>query len=352
MCARRKSETTGRAALGLAAIVAFSRVAAAESESVRIEYVAPARCPDATAFMRSLEARTTRFRQAGPDEQTRRFFVRVTEVGSSYAGSLEISSPDGSTSVRSVDAAVCEEVSEALALMTALAIDPDALTSGTKAAPKSPIEPAPEPATAAAPKPSPRLVADVAGRPPPSAQSASRPWRWSAGVLGHTTFEISPAPGYGGDLFVEAEAPVGSALGPAARIGIFLNQSDLQLPTGAAARFQWATLSVEGCPVRLGLAALRTTVYPCVASRLGLLRSEGRRISQPERTDSVWSDVGPVVRLRLSATARLLLEADTGLMLPLHRPTFEILDMGSPTTAHTVPRLGGWVGVGGGYRFR
>ena len=347
----RKSETIERVALVGTAILALGRVAAAEPESVRIDYVAPAGCPDATAFLRSLRERTTHFRDATPDEQARRFLVRVAPVGSSFSGRLEIRSPGGSTAVRRVDGTTCDHVSIALALMTALAIDPNALTSGPKAALESPAEPTPKPAAESdRQRFSPSAVA-VAARSPSTSQNVSQPWRWSAGLLGNMTFGVAPTLGYGADLFVDAEAPASSTLGPAVRMGIFLNQCDVEFPT-AAARFQWAAAAVEGCPFRLGLMDLRLTIHPCLAFRLGVLRGEGRRISQPNQTVSVWSDTGPVLRLRLAVTARLILEAQGALMLPLHRPTFGITDMGSPTTVYSVPRVGGSAGIGMAYRFR
>jgi hypothetical protein len=156
--------------------------------------------------------------------------------------------------------------------------------------------------------------------------------------------------GYGGDIFVDAEAPVSSRLGPAIRMGIFLNQTDVALPTGAAARFQWVLMEVDGCPVRLG--ATRFAIHPCLAFHLGVIHGEGRSISQPKQTVSLWTDVGAVLRLRLAVTERLLLEAQGGITLPFHRPTFDILDMGSSTTVYSVPRLGGAAGIGVAYRFR
>ena len=352
MRARRKRGTIERAVLVLSALLVLCRVAAADPEDVRIEYMASTGCPDAAAFMRSLQERTTRFRQAAPDEQARRFFVRVAATGSSFSGRLEIRSPDDSTAIRSVDGAICDEVSNALALMTALAIDPNALTSSSNGAGKSPAKPTLQAAAQPDSQRLPSSVAAVAARPPPAAQDASQPWRWSAGLLGHMTLEVSPSLGYGGELFVEAEAPGSSTLGPAVRVGIFLNQSDVELPSGAAARFQWALAAVEGCPIRLGAMAQRLAVYPCLAFRLGVLHGEGRRISQPKQTVSVWSDAGPVLRLRVAATARLILEVQGALMLPLYRPTFEITDMDSSTTAYSVPRIGGLVGIGISYRFR
>ena len=350
MTGRRKSETIGRLALVGTAILGLGRVAVAEPESVRIDYAAPADCPDAKAFVSSLRERTTRFREAAPDEQARRFLVRVKAVGSSFSGRLEIRSPDGRTALRNVDAAICEEVSSALALITALTIDPNALTGSAKGTGKSQAESLPGPAAESDRQRFPASAAAVATSPLSGASEASQPWRWSAGLRGHTTFLVSPNMGYGGDVFVEAEAPVSSTLGPAVRMGLFLNQSDVELPTGAAARFQWVLLEVEGCPVRLGGA--RLAIHPCLAFHVGVIHGEGRKISQPKQTVSLWSDAGPVLRLRLAVTARLLLEAQGGIMLPLHRPTFDILDMGSSTTAYSVPRLGGSAGIGVAYRFR
>jgi hypothetical protein len=349
MRAWRKCETALPASLVLSALVVLCRVAVADPENLHIDYVAPAGCPDATVFMRLLQARTTRFRQAPPDDQARRFLVRVAAVGSLFSGRLEIRSPDGSSAIRRVEGEICDEVSDALALMTALAIDPNARTGSSKVDAKNPGNP---PQKAAVQPDSQRLpppVSVVASQP---SLNASQPWRWSAGILGDLTFGLSPALGYGGELFVEAEAPVSSTLGPAVRMGIFLTQSDVKLPTGPAARFQWALATVEGCPVRLGVMGQRLAVYPCLAFRLGVLHGEGQRISQPEQTVSIWSDAGPVLRLRFAMTARLSLEVQAALMLPLYRPTFAITDMGSDTTAYSVPRIGGLVGIGVSYRFR
>jgi hypothetical protein len=350
MRAWRRRETLARAFLVLSALLVLCRVAAADPESVHIEYGGASGCPDAAAFLRSLQARTTRFRLSTPDDQARRFLVRVTVVGSSFAGRLEIRSPDGGTAIRSVDGATCDEVSNALALMTALAIDPKALTGSPKAAVKSSGDPTQKAADQAGSQRLPSVATTVVA-PPPS-PNASQPWRWSAGVLGHMTFGVSPSLGYGGELFVEAEAPVSSKLGPAARVGIFLNQSDVETSTGAAARFQWALATVEGCPVRLALLGQRFSVHPCLALRLGALHGEGRRISQPKQTVRFWADGGPVIRLRLAVTARLILEVQGALLVPLYRPTFEITDMGARTTAYSVPRIGGLVGMGLSYRFR
>jgi hypothetical protein len=315
--------------------------ARAAPESVRIDYTAPVGCPTPNAFLRSVRERTNRFHPASPEEPARHFSVSVTIAGPAVLGQLEIHGPDG-IAVRSVEGRSCSDVAEALALMTALAIDPSALGSGTQPA---------------------SIDADTRREPPappPAQHDAERApiesWRWLAGLQGHLAFRLSPDTGAGGSLFVETEKRAPASPGAAIRAGIFFNQSsaDLSTPAGATARFQWAAAALEGCPFGAGFAGHAVAIYPCVALRLGVLRSEGQGISHPKRATNLWSDVGPVVRLRVAATSRLLFEAQGALLFPLTRPEFDVLDVGSQTSAKafTIPRWGGLVGLGVAYRIR
>lgn len=354
-----KSETVGGATLALVQLLALSGVAAAELEAVRIDYTAPAACPNGAAFLRSIKDRTTRFRQATVTESARSFVARVSASGSSFSGRLEIVGSDNQTAVRTVNSPICSEVSSALALMTALAIDPTAPTAPT--APNAPnaLASKSNPRGAA-----PRLAAEAEQKPPsfPSTEAASSrlapeastgpsPWRWSAGVQGHTTFTVTPGVGYGGDVFLDAEAPDSSVLGPAVRAGVFLNQAIVELPSGPTARFTWMVPGIEGCPVRLRAMAMRLAVHPCVAFRIGVLYGEGQSMTRAKHATSLWADVGPLLRLRLEVASRVSIEAQGALILPLYRPTFTILDNGSNTDAFSVPGIGGSVGIGVSYRF-
>lgn len=329
----------GPMAVVFSALVGLAAPAAAEPESVHIEYVAPAGCPTATAFLRSLRARTTRFRAASPDEPARHFSVRVAPAASSFAGRLQIDGPAGSA-VRTLEGRMCGDVVDALALMTALAIDPSALGPG----PNNESRPADSERNSRVP---PRPENQAAADPPsPSAP----PWPWSAGLDGHLAFHLTPGASTGGSVFVETENPTGAAF----RAGIFVNQAhvDVATPVGATATLQWAAVELDGCPVRMELAGL--TIFPCVAFHLGALRSEGQGIRQPNRAVNLWADLDPVLRLRFAVTARLFLEAQGALFFPLTRPEFSVLDAGSQTTttAYSVPRWGGLLGIGVAYRFR
>jgi len=90
-----RRDLAGGALLVRWACASAARAATTESESVHIDYAAPDSCPDQAAFLRSLRERTTRFRQAAPDEPARTFLVRVAASDRVFSGRLEIRSPDG-----------------------------------------------------------------------------------------------------------------------------------------------------------------------------------------------------------------------------------------------------------------
>jgi hypothetical protein len=113
-------------ALLLLTAAGFPTRASAEPEHIRIQFSAPPRCPDGTAFMRALRRRTGRFQLFSGTEQTRVFVVTITRTDASVSGRLEIQGPGTETSLRNVSGSSCDEVMAALALMTALAIDPSA----------------------------------------------------------------------------------------------------------------------------------------------------------------------------------------------------------------------------------
>ena len=144
-------------------------------------------------------------------------------------------------------------------------------------------------------------------------------------------------------------------LGPVLRAGLFLNESDVSLASGAGATFRWAAVAVEGCPLRLVAHESTIALYPCLAFHLGVLRGQGRHLDRPSNTANLWADIGPLVRLRVAVATRLFLEAQGMLVLPLRRLSFDVQDAGpaqAPTTVFSAPRLGVLAGIGVSYEFR
>jgi hypothetical protein len=352
----------------------FPPRAGAEPERVRVQFSAPEGCPDATAFLRALRLRTGRFQLGSSTERARLFMATITQTKTSVDGSLEIQGPGSEVSVRSVSGRTCNEVTSALALMTALAIDPNALAQdgpppGTRPASAAANRPVKLPVSQPfAPAPPVQRAANETrseALPPPEIQSVqsartspgapvSAAWNWSTGLQGHTSLHLFPTPGLGGLLFVEAAAPGASLLGPVLRVGLFVNHSDAALASGAGAEFQWFAAMVEGCPIRLQRADGRFAFLPGLAFHLGVLRGRGTGLDQPRQAADTWFDVGPAARFRLALSKQLFLEAQGMLVLPLHRLTFEVQDdpAQAPTSAYAVPGIGVLAGIGAGYEFR
>jgi hypothetical protein len=168
-----------------ALLVAFAVNARADvpasTEPIRIRYSAPAACPGETEFRREVFSRTARARVATGDEAARSFAVTIAEGADGSRGRLETTPLDGVTTAREVAGADCREVAAAVALIVALAVDPQARTG-----------PPEEGAAAAAagtppPQPSPVPTAPAVVEPPtppeppaPEPEGFSRSFRWSA----------------------------------------------------------------------------------------------------------------------------------------------------------------------------
>src|ERR1700753_813809 len=124
----------------LLAAVAVSAVSwhahAAEPVPIRVDYTAPEGCPTAQDFLGEVAARTSLARLAAPEERATALTLTIREVEGGNKGTLRFAPPEGAASSRDVSAADCGQVVSALALMTALAIDPDASTEPSHPRPK------------------------------------------------------------------------------------------------------------------------------------------------------------------------------------------------------------------------
>ncbi|MDQ2646684.1 MAG: hypothetical protein M3020_22950, partial [Myxococcota bacterium] len=99
---------------------------AAESEAIRIDYRAEASCPGADQFVADVLRRAPRARIAAPGESARTFVIAIQRTDTGFEGSLAVQGESSSTAARKVTGARCAEVSEVLALSTAIAVDPSA----------------------------------------------------------------------------------------------------------------------------------------------------------------------------------------------------------------------------------
>jgi hypothetical protein len=117
-----------------------------EAEFIVLNYQAPPGCPDRPLFEELVRTLTpaAHFKTPGsvpgsdrnriPEKAPRKMTITISQRSSDFFGTLELVD-EQALARRQFDADTCQEIVEALALATALAIDPQALGGATKPAP-------------------------------------------------------------------------------------------------------------------------------------------------------------------------------------------------------------------------
>jgi hypothetical protein len=290
-----------------------------------------------------VRARTDRLQLAGEAGASTLYRVRAAAAAAGAHGTLEIVEPSGPASSRAVDAATCDEAVDALALIVALAIDPNAST-----APHALLS-APAPTPAPAPEQPPPAARPVAMAPAPRA--TAQPTRWRFAATAGATFVTGAAPALlvGPAVSIEAAAEppgTGVAAAPAVRLGFVRAASPTVSAGVGAARFTWTVGRLEGCPVRAALGAWEA--MPCVRFDGGVLEATGADVDVPSAASRPWLAVGGVARVRWRPGA-FFLEVDGGVSAALTRDHF-YFDQ-PPTTIYDVPGAGAQGDVAAGARF-
>src|SRR3954452_323773 len=134
--------------LSAAFLLAGIRAARAEAEEelIHLEYTAIDACPGRSAFVEEVQARTARARFVDSSSGVRIFVVAVEPEGEGAKGRLTSRRGDVVGAPRQVTGKTCADVVSALALIAALAIDPQASTSPRPApVPAPPLDVAPAP---------------------------------------------------------------------------------------------------------------------------------------------------------------------------------------------------------------
>jgi hypothetical protein len=305
--------------------VLFAGVAFAEGPlpyRIRYETARELDCPDVSTFAAEVEGRTQRVRWARQDEAAIELGVAIASVPGGATGTLTMRAADGTASERRVAAASCAQVVGALALVAALAIDPEASTEPV-------VRPLP-----AAPAPDRLSVA-------PSPPMAPVGWSWQIGISGEALTALAP------DLAFWVRPHVELARGDSAlRLSVGWARATASQPDGAAA-LRLLAGRLEACPVRLSVgASLR--VVPCAALDAGRLTASGLDVTPSARVHRPWLTGGVSARLAFLALSPMSLELGGELFAPFVRDRFY---MGADTTVHRTSAVGGTLSLGVGVRF-
>lgn len=331
----------------LLAGVLFGRGVAAEPAAAPVEYVAPAGCPPVEAFTEQLAARTPMFREHAAEHK-----VRIEVVGEPGGvlgrASLVLA---GHAAERELRAARCEEVVEALALVVAILIDPNADTRPIAVAAPAPVESAPASAPPPAapvvsrPPPPPRPVRP-APRPAPSPRPADASYRFIAGAALAAEGAVFPELTLGPRVFFGASSQRGWPWPSALRLaGARLFSPRIRGEEGSV-KGVLDVARADVCLLRLAEGPL--ALEPCAGVDVGVLRIEGSHPRGGRESTDLYADVGALLRGSASFLDRFVAEVEVGADVPLvhYRYSFQ----GEAELFETAT-AGMHLGVGLGVRF-
>ncbi len=288
-----------------------------ERSSAVVLYEADPACPSRREFEAAVVARTERAQFVDPDETTARIFrlrvERATPNG--FVGRLDTTDAKDAAVDRTIAGATCADVVFALALVTALAIDPAAPVRSGSTDRKLSVEPLPsstEPLEVA-PTHLTSWKEEARNQPPPTASSKRSILASAAGVA---AFGISPHPALGAELRVRIEQP---RRGPSIAFGASL-LSSTPIDHSPRATFRFITADLEGCPIGIILSPA-IDAHACAAIAMGVIDARGVDIANPELHSQPWVDARGLARFAVS-DGRFGLEVRGGALAPLTRPTF------------------------------
>jgi hypothetical protein len=329
----------------LLAAGSWSHPSRAQTESIAIHYAAPEQCPTETRFANEIVARTSRARLSVEAQGLRVFRATISARNDTFVGQLDAEASDGSSAAREVISATCSEVTTALALMVAIAVDPKASTAPIAELSVA-VDPPPAPAASPSARPPAPVVASnsLPAQPTPIQQ----PRRWSVGggalLLGGIAPDIAP----GAELFGETQSGRTQGFAPVLRVGA--GYADSAWAGGAArqAAVRWMMARVEACPLSIAPSeALR--LLACADLDIGALRAQGENVTHPGTKTQFFTAAGITARIRYTPARSWFVEIAGGGAIPLVRCTFVFEQ--PHTVVYDMPWVGWHASAGAGYHF-
>lgn len=339
-CTRPRLHPVGRLLLVVqfGPLLAIGARPAASQDAARtlpdILYSAPALCPSPQDFAQRVSEATG----GDPGSPGTRYEVLVEPREAGFRGRLRVvEAGNGSGSERSVTGANCDEVVRALALMTALAIAPEAALQPRPSASVSPaIAVSVAPNASSAPTPQ---------APARSVSAGPRSWESAAGAGFQGVQGLAPGWLLAAAVYGELGSSYQGWLSPSARVSAILAPDQrFDAPPGRAS-FQWMSARVEACVLR---PAIGTSghVHVCPMIEIGTRRGTGEGVSAPRQERRGWAAAGVMARVVVVPVGpvEIWLEAGAGAALTRQTWTFrpDVTIGSTPTVGF---RGGGGVGV-------
>jgi hypothetical protein len=307
----------GVAQLGLALLVE-ARLSAQE---LSFDYDAPAQCPSADEFATEVAQRLTGTTEKGFGNAAMRVHIEAAMAG--FRGSLRVVGEQADT--RAIASQSCQDLVEALALASALLLNP--MPESVSVPAPAPFEPKQRPAT-----PPSRVMAGRPARIANQRLQLGAQGRFAASVDTGALPRASFAPRVGISVTARTVPEWAVGLGLSATP----SASSAQAVAGVRANFELRALRFEGCAaIALGS---RFELMPCGLFEAGRLSASSTE-SAGQSDDRTWLAPGAMLRAALEIAPKVAVYADLGVSWPLTRAAFYFrppAGTGDPVWAHRV----------------
>ena len=315
------------------AALAPSRARADESvdarEPVSVTVNAPVGCTTEVDFVREVFSRTQRARVVGADDAERRFTVVIEAQRGAFRGTLSIVGKGGEKHQRVLMGKTCAALGSALALVTALTIDPQASTKPTAElipAPAPPPAPAPAmlPPPDASPLPTEAVGAKTEPRPappPPSLPERAPKAGLAIGAFVGGGVVQGPLPDPSPALEVGALVAGREGLKSELRLMLATLLPDTTtVPSGGRARFNATHDELLACPLTLGTT---WTLSPCATVSGGWVSATASEVPDAQSETRGTAAVGAALHGALRR-GHLLAELGLAAGMALLRPRYYV----------------------------
>ena len=335
-----------RFAVALSAPLFFASSIALADKPISLGWETVEGCPTRADVQKHVE----RFLGGPPSGEKARLSVegQLKRQNGSFQLSLRMTGAE-THGARVLDASNCATLSEAGALLVAMAFDPDAVSASAARAEQEPSSPILAPQTGAAALPSVPTGPSPAAPPiatPPTAQPSlpawkppprggalapsgarspmpARPWTLAGGLgfLGDYGSLPSVSPG------VRAQLSLGMA---AYRIEAAFQmwpsaESRLKERAAAGGTFSLVLGELRGCRILLPWAVtppMPVSLAGCVGLEMGRIAGKGFGVTHPTEGAALWIAPTSAAELRVALAEPLGVLADVGFAVPLNRKSF------------------------------
>jgi hypothetical protein len=349
---------------------------------VALEFIGPRGCGSESQFKASVATRSERIQFGSSSEDSRSVRVELSRrAGGVVLATLTLIQSNGRRSARKIEASSCDEAVDAIALVTAVTLDPLGVSlsatpshannegkggaggasgsGGTSGAAGTSSGANGGESTKAGPSSGDAGSAGTAGRVPglytdPFAASGEggTPWfgpgnvTWIAGAAFLGTWGAAPSVLPGAAVFVSVSNERNSVLSPALRMRLSHSARGGFEEPGGTASFRVDVATLELCPFRLGSESVH--LRPCGFVTGGVLGASGEETTEAQDHNRPWGAAGGTLAFAVRPIEQLSLECFGSIGRPFVRDSFQF----DPTVFHEVWSMIPSVGLGTGFIFR